>query len=115
MKKHLFLLLATCLMAFGASSYKNIDDTCPEPYNVHVTAQASGSISFDWDDCGCSSTSFKVKYVRKADGYTSPEYSTGSSNFTFSSLQAGDYIFYFGTDCGGETSGFIGADDLIVN
>lgn len=115
MKNHLKFLAFLLPLSFAFSNPESPDTTCPAPSNVHVTAKTSSSISFDWDDCGCFQTGYKVKYVRQGDGYNSPEYSTGSSAFTFSGLQAGTYTFYFKTDCGGEVSGAIVIEDYGIN
>ncbi len=114
MKKQSFLLLFFPLM-FAFSYPENPDTSCSAPTNVQVTAKSSGSVTFDWDDYDGNPNGYKVKYLRQSDGYTSPEYFTGTSDFTFSSLPAGRYTFYFKTDCGGEVSGIIIIEDLIIN
>jgi len=118
MKKSLIFLLLVLPLAFGFSGLKNDKTTactCSAPSNVELTFQDSGSISFDWDDCGCFGfTEFKVKYTRAEDHYSSPEYSTGSSNYSFSNLPSGTYDFYFKTVCGSEGSSFIVIEDQIM-
>lgn len=100
------------LFAFANPSVPEM--TCPAPSNVHVAGSGSGYISFDWDDCGCFSTGFTVKYFRLSDGYTSPEINITNSNYTFSNLAAGNYKFYFRTNCGSETSTSIVTEDLVT-
>ena len=114
--KNLFFAFAFLIpVLFAFKTPESTDVTCPTPTNVQVSGQSSGTISFDWDDCGCLSTGFTVKYLRQSDGYTSPETTVTSSNYTFSGLTAGTYKFYFRTKCGGETSGAIVIEDLGIN
>lgn len=89
--------------------------TCPQPVNVHVVSHGSGSITFDWDNCGCTSSPiYKVQYVRLSDNYSSSVFSTQNTDYGFSSLQAGNYEFYFWTDCGGgDVSEAIVIEDLV--
>ncbi len=114
MKNHLSFLTVLLPLFFAFSNPESPEITCPAPSNVHVTAVSTGTISFEWDDCGCVGNGYKVKYVRQSDGYTSPEVSTTNSNFTFSGLSAGKYTFYFWTDCGGEKSEIIGVEDVLI-
>lgn len=99
------------------SNPTNIETTCPQPSNLHVTSNNGGSISFDWDDCGCATGAiYKVQYLRLADSYLSPTYPATSSDFGFSNLQSGNYEFYFWTDCGGgDASEAIVIEDLVEN
>jgi hypothetical protein len=54
--------------------------------------------------------------MRQGDGFTSPDFFTTSTNYTFANLTAGTYAFYFYSVCGEETSsGFIVTDDVIGN
>lgn len=78
---------------------------CPEPTNVQVVAETGSSITFDWDDCGCATPTYQVYYKRGS--YTSAEYTTTDSRFTFSGLSAGNYSFFFYTVCGAEASSMI--------
>lgn len=114
MKNLIGSLLMMLPLLFAFSTPSGMVTSCPEPTNVHVAGQSSGSISFDWDDCGCIAFVYKVKYVRHSDGYTSAVYTTTSSNFTFTGLQAGTHTFYFWTECGGEPSGIIGNEELVI-
>lgn len=114
MKKYFHSLLFTFVVLFGFSSFKNAETTTPDLTNLHVVSQSSNAVTFDWDDCDCSSKIYTVKYVRISDGYTSPEFHTGNSIFTFGNLQPGTYKFFFKVDCSGGSSGFIGDVDQIV-
>ncbi len=106
-------MLALLVSTLTLPAFKAADASCPDPSNVHKSGSGSGYITYDWDDCGCLLNNYKVKYIRKSDGYTSPVYSTSSSNFTFTGLQPGAYTFYFWTDCGGgNISNVIGVDDI---
>lgn len=87
--------------------------TCTAPANVTVASQGTASVTFDWDDAGFGLTEYRVFYVR--GGYTSPEYATTNSNFTYSSLAAGLYDFYFYTVCERGESDIIVIEDLVVN
>ncbi|MBI1226944.1 MAG: hypothetical protein GC192_17060 [Bacteroidetes bacterium] len=114
MRKHLLVLILAFGSVIGFGSFAPDETTPPVPTNLHVVTKTSNSILFDWDDCGCSSSSYTVKYVRISDGYTSPEFDTGNSQFTFGNLQPSEYMFYFRVNCNGSSSGFIGQDDLIA-
>ncbi|MCB0522472.1 MAG: fibronectin type III domain-containing protein [Lewinellaceae bacterium] len=112
MKKSLFffvLAITTCL-AFTNAANAQLDG-CPAPANLTVTAQDDGSVSFDWDDCGCSSPVYRVYYEN--NGFSGPVYSTGSSSITVSGLSAGTYRFYFYTVCGEGMSSII-IEDIII-
>ena len=98
---------------FFTTAFTAPDVTCPFPQNVTKVAETSSSISFDWDDCGCTAPTYEVYFVK--DGNTSTTYKTSSSDFTFTNLAVGEYEFYFQTNCGGGTiSGIIVIDDLIT-
>ena len=99
------------LTGFSMPSNGN-DTTCDAPTNVTVTAKFSSSISFDWD--GPDGSTYEVYYVRQSDGYTSPVYSTSSSDYAYSGLSAGTYDFYFRTDCGTEMSEIIGIEEVFI-
>jgi len=92
-----------------------LETTCPSPTNVHVVSKNGGTITFDWNDCGCVLNDYKVKFTRISDSYTSPEYSAGTSDYTYSSLPSGSYVFYFWTECESESSEAIVIEDVIEN
>ncbi len=110
MKIAIFFLTVFLPLTFGFSMPETKTLTsCPDPANVSVVSQTTNSITFDWDDCYCSLTEYRVYY--KKGGFTSSEFSTTSSDFTFTGLSAGTYDFYFYTVCGTEVSGFIIVQD----
>lgn len=97
-----FVLTAT----FASASPKHLLWTeCLTPTNVTVTSQTDSSVTFDWDDCGCDATEYRVFYVKS--GQASQEVSTGSSNISFTGLSAGSYRFYIYTVCSGGMSSII--------
>ncbi len=85
--------------------------TCPEPENVHKTAQTYSTVSFDWDDCECIPTEYRVFYV--VNGNASQEFATTSSDFNFTGLSAGTYDFYFYAVCGTQQSASIIIEDVV--
>ena len=112
MKIAIFFLTVFLPLTFGFSMPEEKKLTnCPDPANVTVVSKTSSSISFEWDDCECVPTEYRVYYV--TGGYTSSEYATTSSQYTFTGLSAGEYSFYFYTVCGTEVSGFIVVTDTI--
>ncbi len=113
MKKYFNSLVFIFLVSFGFSSFKNAETTNPGLPNLHIVSQTASGVTYDWDDCGCASKIYTTKYVRVSDGYTSPEFQTSNSNFTFGNLPSGTYQFFFKVDCNGGSSGFIGADDQL--
>ena len=88
--------------------------TCPAPANVAIVSQGTGSIAFDWDDCGCMLDAYLVSYYRQGDAYASPVHETTVSGYGFSGLPAGTYDFFFQTDCGGGVSGVIVVEDVLI-
>ncbi|MBI1224633.1 MAG: hypothetical protein GC192_05305 [Bacteroidetes bacterium] len=113
MKKLFFLLLFALPMAIGFAMppVATLDCTCDAPTNVHKTSYTTTSATFSWTAVS-GATGYKVKYVRQSDAYASPEWTTTSTSYTFTSLTPGAYKFYFATDCGEEVSGFIIIDDI---
>lgn len=113
MKTFFFLMALLLSCSFGFSSTNTtLDSTCQPPSSLNITSQTDSSISFDWDDCGCDLTEYRVYFVR--GGQASSEYPTASSNITFSGLSAGAYEFHFYTVCSGAASSII-IDEVIVN
>ncbi|MCB0520589.1 MAG: hypothetical protein H6577_16140 [Lewinellaceae bacterium] len=87
---------------------------CASATNLQKTGEASGSFSMAWT--GHSSSDFyRVWYVRQSDGYTSAPITLSTTAHTFTGLSAGAHNFYVKVICGGESSGFIGLEDLIEN
>ncbi|MBI1228449.1 MAG: hypothetical protein GC192_24655 [Bacteroidetes bacterium] len=115
MKTFIFSFLLAIPLLFSFSASKTMETTCPTPTNGHVTSKSSGTISFDWDDCGCAGSTYKIWYYRSDDSYTSPEYSTSTSYYTFNSLSSGTYTFYYKTVCiDGESDGIIVVDEVVM-
>lgn len=113
MKNYFHSLVFILVVFFGFSSFTNTEAPAPIIGNLHVVSQSSNSVTFDWDDCDCAPKIYTVKYVRVSDGYTSPEFQTANSNYTFGNLSSGTYQFFFKVDCNGGSSGFIGEDDQV--
>ena len=85
--------------------------SCLQPQNVQKTAQTTSTVSFDWDDCECIPTEYRVYYV--VNGNASQEFAVTSSDFTFTGLSAGTYDFYFYTVCGTQQSAAIIITDIV--
>ena len=112
MKTTIFLLsFLLPLFAFTSPQNESLTE-CPAPANVNIASQAETTITFDWDDCGCSPQEYRVYYVK--NGQASSEYSTGSSGITITGLTGGNYDFYFYTVCGAEASSQIIIQDVPV-
>lgn len=113
MKKLLFFFAFLLTANFTFSTPQDVAITsCSAPTNLTVVSQTSSSVSFDWNDCGCMLTEYRVYYT--VNGQTSQEYATSSSGISFSGLSTGSYRFYFYTVCGGETSSIIIEDIFIA-
>ncbi len=110
MKKILFFIAFFLPVVFAFSPAASVDASCDTPGNVHKTGSTDASMTFAWDASG--GTGYKVYYVRRSDGYTSQQWTTTNTSFTFPGLSAGAYSFYFASVCGGEVSGYIVVDDL---
>lgn len=97
------------------SSADTTTTNCPTPVNVQVSPITDG-FAFDWDNCLCTNfNAYKLRYYRHEDSYTSPDYSTGSSNYTFYNLPDGTYNVLIWVDCGSEMSEAIVIEDLVNN
>ncbi|MBI1228019.1 MAG: hypothetical protein GC192_22495 [Bacteroidetes bacterium] len=112
MKKSMFFFafLLTANFMFSKSQSEILTE-CSAPSNLTVVSQTSSSVSFDWDDCGCGETSYKVYYVKA--GQASSPVTTPTSDITFSSLSSGTYTFYFATICGEDSSSII-VEEIII-
>lgn len=106
----IFILLFTSLFAL-ATPPKPVYNNCPPPINLEQVSQTDSSISFDWEDCGCDYTEYRIFYVK--DGSSSQEFSTPNSDFTISGLSSGAYDFHFYTICGGIASVII-VEEIII-
>jgi hypothetical protein len=87
--------------------------TCPNISDLQKTAETSNSITYSWNNA-YSGAQYRVWYSRQEDSYTSGFFYTYNTAYTFTGLSAGHYTFYFQAICGGETSGYIGTEDLIM-
>ncbi len=104
------ILLLSCSFGFSSSNTAGLTE-CPTPENVSVVSQSTNAVSFDWDDCGCAFTEYRVFFVK--GGQASTEYSSTTSNISFTGLSAGMYRFYFYTVCEGGVSSII-IDDIVI-
>ena len=113
MKTIFFFLSCMFATTLGFSNHQTVaPDTCPAPANVSLVSQTDSTITFDWDDCGCSPSEYRVYYKRGSE--TSSEFTTGSSEITFAGLASGNYEFYFYTACGGPMSAIILEEVLVI-
>ena len=103
-------LLLFCTTGFSSSNPAGFSE-CPTLTNLSIVAQIGSSVSFDWDDCGCDFTEYRIYFVR--GGQVSPEYSSSVSNISFSGLSPGTYQFYFYTICGSTVSSII-VDEVVI-
>lgn len=87
--------------------------TCPGITTVEKIYQTGNSRVYEWNKV-FEGAQYRVWYVRQEDGYNSGYLYTYNNAYVFSSLNAGHYTFYFQTVCGGgETSSYIGIEDVI--
>ncbi|MEO1258841.1 MAG: fibronectin type III domain-containing protein [Bacteroidota bacterium] len=114
MKSFFIFFLSFCFTVILAEPV-NLLIECSAPQNVAATSINAGNISFDWDDCSGGCTEYKVKYHREEDSYSSSEFTTSSSAFSFSNLPDGTYDFYFSTVCGGDASSLIIIEEIVID
>jgi hypothetical protein len=81
--------------------------------NVDKTGASAGSISWAWDAVP-SATNYKLWYVKISDHSTSGYIYTSNLYYTFSGMAAGEYMFYFEANCGGEESSITGIEDTVM-
>ena len=103
-----FLAISFSLNANSIARFNN----CPPPQNVLLLSASNNSISFDWDDCGCASQIFQLHFIK--NGIAGNTFQTNNSEFTFSDLDAGNYDFYFYSNCGGVLSAPIIVEDFVL-
>ncbi len=106
------LIVLLLSLPIGQAQSPSVSATCPEP-SVTKTGQTANSVSFSWDAVS-GATGYAVWYVRKEDNYSSAVTHTGNTSINYSGLSAGTYCFYFLTECGSSTSGYIIQDDIIM-
>ena len=90
-----------------------IDCECPQVTNLQVTGQTIGSPTISWSG-NIQADAYIVKYSRQEDSYTSSDFSTCNTSFTFSGLAAGSYIFSVAAECNETRSEFIVTEDIII-
>jgi Fibronectin type III domain len=73
---------------------------CPTPTYLQLTNQTSNSVTFAWTGNG-SVTQYRLKCTRQEDNFTSSDYFTANSSFTFEGLAKGRYRVYVAAYCGG--------------
>ncbi|MEO1263845.1 MAG: hypothetical protein AAFZ15_33880 [Bacteroidota bacterium] len=106
----LSFVLSTTLSFSNQQTFTPV--TCSAPSNLALVS-TDATFTFDWDDCGCSPTEYRVFYKR--GGATSHEFSTSSSDITFTGLAPGNYEFYFYTVCQTGISSIIITSDVVEN
>ena len=111
------LLIVLSLFAWPAPATTDTPEAapcdCPSATNLHKTGQTSSSYTMAWDS-DYAGAQFRVWYVRQADQVSSGYFYTYNASYTFTSLSAGTYTTYVQTLCGSESSGFIGAEDIVI-
>jgi hypothetical protein len=111
----MFLLFAMPMAyAFTPAVVLPAECQCNEATGLRKTGKTSDTFSMVWE-APYGATSYNVRYYRSEDNYTSSTISTSNTSFTFIGLTPGHYTFYVQTACSGETSGFIGVDDILEN
>ncbi|MEO1261985.1 MAG: hypothetical protein AAFZ15_24490 [Bacteroidota bacterium] len=108
----LFFFLGFLASGFPSPSSAVTTCDCSSP-DVTKTSQTASSVTFSLSDVD-GATAYKSWYSRTEDGFTSQEVTTTGSSIVYSNLPAGTYVFYFVTICGGQTSGIIITDDLMM-
>ena len=107
-----FLLLLVPSTHATFPTTEAIPFACPDVSGLQKTGETSNSISYAWSNTGAE---YKLWYTREEDTYTSSFIYTYNTSYSFTGLSAGHYTFYFQALCGAETSGYIGAEDIIGN
>ena len=115
MKRLFSCIIFTLTFIIGYSFHSQLSLECTAPQNVNTASILGGNISFDWDNCTGSCTEYAIYYVREEGSYYSPEFTTSSSDISFSNLEDGTYDFYFVTVCGSERSAAIVIEEFISN
>ncbi|HOY04617.1 MAG TPA: hypothetical protein PLO67_04385 [Saprospiraceae bacterium] len=86
--------------------------SCPGITQVEKVYQNYNSRVYEWNKV-YEGAQYRVWYVRQEDGYNSGYFYTYNNSYVFTSLSSGHYTFYFQTICGGESSSYIGIEDVI--
>jgi|CXWL01.1.fsa_nt_gi hypothetical protein len=104
------MLFLPSMFGFSPASETATCD-CSDITNLQETGQTSSSISYAWGG-SLNATRYKLWYYRSEDQYTSGYFYTNSTAYTFTSLAAGHYTFYFVAECESEESNAIGVEDV---
>ena len=110
------IILLSSFTIFGTHLSANSTQTgysCAPPTNFSSTNQTTSSVTLQWNGSS-GNTSYKVWYVRTGDGYTSTEQTVSGTNFTYTSLPAGNYDFYLVAICPSGISEYIIMEDLLM-
>jgi Fibronectin type III domain len=105
MKKALFFLTLFLPLMFGFSESQMVCMDCPAPTNLQLISQTSSSVTFSWTGNG-SAAEYRIRYTRQEDNYTSSDYFTTNSCYTFDGLAKGHYRVYVAKYCGALVSSY---------
>jgi hypothetical protein len=86
--------------------------SCSTP-EASLVGKSSGTFTFSWGTV-TGAFAYKVYYVRRGDGYTSPVTTTSGNSISFSQLPSGIYDFYFAAVCDEGVSPYIVLEDLMM-
>ncbi|MEZ4961425.1 MAG: fibronectin type III domain-containing protein [Saprospiraceae bacterium] len=111
LKTLVFLWLALPFLPGLTSGPPAVTCDCPDIADLQKTGQTSNSITFEWSPVD-GATTYKVRYYRQDDQYTSSFQYTGQTSLSFTNLPEGTYTFYFMAVCGSGESGIV-VEDLI--
>lgn len=109
----LLALLAQVFQSYSSPVQPETECLCMDPYNLDITNQGSGAISFSWNAAG-SPDGFEVWYYRREDHYTSQPVPTTNLYHTFTGLPAGTYTVHVKAVCEAQYSGEIIWVDIIL-
>lgn len=114
MLKMIILCLFFTPNSIAQKSLQFYFNNCPAVTNFQKTGQSSGAISFAWNG-NSSATGYILVYTRQEDSYSSTEFFTTNSTYSFSNLPSGHYTFYVAAVYVEGRSSFIGVEDIIEN
>ncbi len=112
MLKTLVFTIIVAAFGFANQPAEVADCSCPEVTNVQKAWGSSSSLAYTWTGSG-QATQYKLWYYHQESGQTSTPVFTTATSHTFSNLAEGHYTLYFKAICGGESSGFIGIEDIV--
>lgn len=109
-----FIVTLSAVQSFSAPTAPiSPDCTCNAPGNAAVTSQTSTTVSFSWSPA-FGAAAYEVWYVRTNDGYTSSTTTVSGTSISYSGLAAGNYKFYFRTNCGEGVSEIVVLEDILM-